>query len=264
MCFLHACISKTLTDSRQKRYTEDDICLESQTTIEKVDICPQNIEILNRRLIEKNCSRHQPCTGDPLVYHCVMNGGGLVEVCAPRSLITGRFCPYYEQRLGRVIENSGKRCIMCPFQYHSDKYLNNSECIPASVTKENSSGQRSSINSNMTTSKPNPSSANKGISIVEGLGKKNSNFTFEVLGNNTEYGLNDESVASGEDLRTQDNTYILVLVAVSSICFVLVLGTSLNCYFRKRLKMHEDGRPHIDIPNESLEFLVEQHVSLEL
>lgn len=70
---------------------QDDICLESQTTIEKVDICPQNIEILNRRLIEKNCSRHQPCTGDPLVYHCVMNGGGLVEVCAPRSLITGTY-----------------------------------------------------------------------------------------------------------------------------------------------------------------------------
>lgn len=68
-----------------------DICHESLTTIEKVDICPQNIEILNRRSIKKNCSRYQSCTEDQLVYHCVMNGGGLVEVCAPRSLITGTY-----------------------------------------------------------------------------------------------------------------------------------------------------------------------------
>lgn len=76
-----------LNDSLQ----QDDTCHESKTTIEKVDNCPQNIEILNRRSIKKNCSRHQTCTGDRLVYHCVMNGGGLVEVCAPRSLITGTY-----------------------------------------------------------------------------------------------------------------------------------------------------------------------------
>lgn len=55
-----------------------------------------------------------------------------------------------------------------------------SECIPASVAKEGSSGQSSSINVNITTPKPHPSSTNKGISIVEGLGKHDSIFPFEV------------------------------------------------------------------------------------
>lgn len=265
MCFLHACISRTLNESRQKRYTEDDTCHESKTTIEKVDNCPQNIEILNRRSIKKNCSRHQTCTGDRLVYHCVMNGGGLVEVCAPRSLITGRFCPYYETGLGRVIENTRKRCIMCPFQYQSDEYLKNKECIPASLTKEGSSGQSSSINANITTPKPNPSNTNKGISIAEDLGKTDFIFTVKDLGKNTKYGLNDESVASGEDLRNEDtekhtdqnDTDIIVLVVVISICCCLVFWISLTCFFRKRLKtfcsMHEDGQKHINIQKDSKE-----------
>lgn len=258
MCFLHVCISRTLTDSRQKRYTEADICYESRTTIEKVDICPQHIEKLNRRSIKKNCSRHQSCTDDPLVYHCVTNGGGLVEVCAPRSLITGRFCPYYEKGLGRVIENKRKRCIMCPFQYHSDGYFKNSECIPASVAKEGSSGQSSSINVNITTPKPHPSSTNKGISIVEGLGKHDSIFPFEVVGKHTEYGFNDESVASGTDLRNrqdtekhtdQNDTDIIVLVVVISICSCLVLGISLICFFRVKTVclMFKGGQKHINI-----------------
>lgn len=262
ICFLHACISRTLDENRQKRYSEADICHESHTTIEKVDICPQNIEILNRRSIKKNCSRYQSCTEDQLVYHCVMNGGGLVEVCAPRSLITGRFCPYYETGLGRVIENTRRRCIMCPFQYHSDEYMK--KCIPANVIKEGSSGQSSSINANIATPKPNPSSSKNGIFIGEGLETQDSMFSFEVLGKRTEYGLNDESVASGEDLRNrqdtekhtgQNDTYITVLGAVISICFCLVLCISLICFFRKRLKtfcsMHEDGQKHNYIQKDS-------------
>lgn len=253
MCFLHfciLCISKTLNESRQKRYTEDDICHESNTTIEKVDICPPNIEILNRRSIKKNCSRHQTCTGDRLVYHCVMNGGGLVEVCAPRSLITGRFCPYYEKGLGRVIENIRKHCITCPFQYHSDEYLKNPECIPASATKEGSSEQKSSINANITTSKPNPSGTNKGVFIVESLGENISIFSFEVIGKNSEHGLEDGSVASGENIRKQkkekhtDQNDTYIIVSVISICFCLVLWSSLTYLFRKRLQafcpMHKD------------------------
>lgn len=263
MCFLHFCISKTLNESRQKRYTEDDICHESKTTIEKVDICPQNVEILNRRSIEKNCSRHQTCTGDRLVYHCVMNGGGLVEVCAPRSLITGRFCPYYEKGLGRVIENIRKPCITCPFQYHSDEYLKNPECIPAYATKEGSSEQKSSINANITTSKPNPSGTNKGVFIVESHGENISIFSFEVIGKNSKHGLEDESVASGENIRKQEkekhtdqnDTYIIV--SVISICSCLVLLSSLTYFFRIRLKvfcsMHEDEQKHINIQKDSKE-----------
>lgn len=54
------------------------------------------------------------------------------------------------------------------------------ECIPASATKEGSSEQKSSINANITTSKPNPSGTNKGVFIVESLGENISIFSFEV------------------------------------------------------------------------------------
>lgn len=54
------------------------------------------------------------------------------------------------------------------------------ECIPASLTKEGSSGQSSSINANITTPKPNPSNTNKGISIAEDLGKTDFIFTVKV------------------------------------------------------------------------------------
>lgn len=255
MCFLHAFISGTLNDNRQV-----DACQESETTIERVNVCPENIETFNKRSIKKNCSRYQTCSGHHLFYHCVMNGGGLVEVCAPRSPITGRFCPYYEKGLGRVTENTRTRCIMCPFQYHSDEYLKYSECIPASVTKEGSSGQSSSINANITTPRPNPTSTNKGF-FVEGREEKDSNS--KVLGKGIEYGLKDESVASGEDLRNrqdtekhtgQIDTHTIVLVALISI-FCLVPGILLIYFFRKRLKtfcsMHEDGQKHNYIQKDS-------------
>lgn len=245
MCFLHACISKTLNDSRQKRYTEDDICHESQTTVKKVDVCPENNETLNKRSIEKNCSRYQTCSEHHLVYHCIMNGGGLVEVCAPRSLITGRVCPYYDNALGRVIEDTRKRCTKCPFQYQSDEYLKNSECVPASVTNEDSNGQSYSINA----------STNKGIPFVECLRKNYSSIYLKVLCRISEYGLKNESVASGENMRTRDrekntdqnDTYTTVLLVVISICGFFVFGIYLTCswFFRKNLNTcclkHEDG-----------------------
>lgn len=249
MCFLHAYISERLNDNRQKRYTEDDICHESQSTIEKVDVCPESSETHNNRSIKKNCSRYQSCTEDQLVYHCVMNGGGLVEVCAPRSHITGRFCPYYEKGIGRVIEDPRMRCTMCPFRYLSDEYFQNSECVPASVTNEDSSGQSSSTNANNVNPKANPSSTSNGIFFVN-----------NVIDKHTEHGLMDESVASGENKGKHDrekhtdqiDTYIIVTVVVIIICSVL--GISL--YYRKRLTfrlIHEDGLEHNNIQKDLLE-----------
>lgn len=144
MWFLHVCISKTLSNNRQKRYTEDDACHESKTTVKKVQVCPVNVEAFKKRSTEKNCSMYQQCAGHPLVYHCVRNGGRLVEVCTPRTLITGNVCPYYEMRLGRVIDDYKKICIQCPFQYHSDICYMFSECVTTSVTNEDSTDQTSS------------------------------------------------------------------------------------------------------------------------
>lgn len=251
MCFLHACISRALTDNRQKRYTEDDICHESKSTIEKVDFCPESSEAHNKRSIKKNCSRYQTCSGNQLVYHCVMNGGGLVEVCAPRSQITGRFCPYYEKGLGRVIEDLRIRCTLCPFRYLSDEYFQNSECVPASVTNEDSSGQSSWTNANNIDPKANQSSTSNGIFFVN-----------TVINNHIEHSLMDESVASGDNKGKQDrgkhtdqiDTYIIVTVVVIIICSVL--GILLFFFFRKRLTfclIHEDGLKHNNIQKDSLE-----------
>lgn len=55
-----------------------------------------------------------------------------------------------------------------------------SECLPASVTKEGSSGQSSSINANITTPRPNPTSTNKGF-FVEGREEKDSNSKVSTL-----------------------------------------------------------------------------------
>lgn len=264
MCFLPLCNSKTLNASRPNRSTEDGICYESQTTIEKVNVCPKDIETINRRSNTKNCSRYQTCDGHELVYHCVMNGGGPVEVCAPRRHITGRFCPYYENGLGRVIEDTRIQCIKCPFQYQSDEYFKNSECVPASVTNEGSSEQTSTISANIIETKKKSNSTNNGPSFSEGQEIKDSNsiIQFELIEN--VYRLKNESVASGENVQNKEDgkkctdqsvTCIVVPVVVISIC--TGLGILLYYYFRKRLTtfctIHEDGLKHNNIRENSLE-----------
>lgn len=121
LCFLHACISKTLNIGREKRYTEEDICLESKDTVEEVKECPNGSTTFIERSSKKNCRRYPKCAGESLAYHCVRSGESLVEVCAPITTIIGRCCAYYDRSLGRVIEDFKNRCSLCPFQYQSDK-----------------------------------------------------------------------------------------------------------------------------------------------
>lgn len=157
LCFLHVGSSFTLNFGRQKRYTEKDICLESIPTVKQVKICPPNIDTLKERSSKKNCESHLPCGGKPLVYHCVAFDGMLVEVCAPRSLITGRCCTFYDQGLGRVIEDFNRPCFYCPFQYNSDECTKNQECSESIGTKEDPSEQTTfpdSTNLFKTTTKP--------------------------------------------------------------------------------------------------------------
>lgn len=132
LCFPQVCIS-TLNSGRQKRYKEGDICLESMKTLEKVSTCPTNDNAFKERSEKKNCNTLPSCAGKPLVYHCVISEGMLIEVCSPMALITGRCCPFYNWKLGRVIEDFENRCQECPFQYRSDQYINNSECVKPGI-----------------------------------------------------------------------------------------------------------------------------------
>eukprot|EP00105_Crassostrea_gigas_P022630 XP_011442218.1 PREDICTED: uncharacterized protein LOC105338688 [Crassostrea gigas] len=122
-------ISGILYIGRQKRYSEDDICLESRKTVAKASDCPTDIETMKERSKNKNCSRYPTCVGKPLAYHCVISNRILVEVCAPRNQITGRCCPMYNEELGMVIEDYKRPCSKCPFQYQSDDFNNSKECL---------------------------------------------------------------------------------------------------------------------------------------
>lgn len=152
LCFPQVCISKTLNSGRQKRYTKDDICLESKRTLEKVTICPTNDTAYKERSEKKNCNTLSTCAGvSVLFYHCVMSDSKLIEVCAPRTLITGRCCPFYNDKLGRVMEDFNKPCKECPFQYTSDQYVFNSECVDTGIKYDPS---EHTANNNMTVRTP--------------------------------------------------------------------------------------------------------------
>lgn len=70
-------------------YQQNNTCLESKKTLEKVSTCPTNDNAFKERSEQKNCNILPTCAGEPLVYHCCISEGILIEVCAPRALITG-------------------------------------------------------------------------------------------------------------------------------------------------------------------------------
>lgn len=196
LCFPQVCISKTLNSGRQKRYTKDDICLESKKTLEKVSTCPTNDTAFKERSEKKNCNILSTCAGKPLVYHCVLSEGMIVEVCAPRTLITGWCCPFYNEKLGRVIEDYNTICSECPFQYTSDQCLNNSECVK--IGNEYDLSEQTTSN-NMEKNTPNVS-------------------------------LGDNNPKQGKEKN--EETIVIALVSVTGIS-IIVLAITCVCCFRK-------------------------------
>lgn len=242
---MYVCICKTLNPSRQKRYTENDICPESQKSFKKVDNCPKNNETYIKRSIKKKCIRYQPCAGQQLVYHCVRNGVGLVEVCAPRSFITGRFCPYYEKRLGRVIENIKKRCIMCPLLYQSDEFFENSECVTTIFANEDSTDQTSSANAKIfeTYKKPCRTSIEANFDDCEDRGTKESILSNKVSRKKT------KAVESGDDIPKQDeknhDDQIVIYIILSVVGTIIFLGSiivTLNRYRNKNYRAMDKSK----------------------
>lgn len=54
-------------------------------------MCPDTDPRKLKQSKEKQCDRFPACNGEPLVYHCARYKESLVEVCAPRHVITGNF-----------------------------------------------------------------------------------------------------------------------------------------------------------------------------
>nr|XP_022340629.1 uncharacterized protein LOC111135146 [Crassostrea virginica] len=113
----------------EKRYSTEDICPLSEKTLEIVESCPRNNVTIRQRSERKNCSKYEPCQGDPLVYHCLRSGKRLVEVCAPMEIITGSCCVEFIKEIGRVVEDYSKPCYDCPFHYKSNTSWMYSGCI---------------------------------------------------------------------------------------------------------------------------------------
>lgn len=132
--------SVDMNNNRQKRFTEVDICFETNNTLEFVNECPDSDFLFQERSIRKNCESYPQCTGEPLVYHCVRFREELVEVCAPRGLITGFCCALFDEGVGRVVEDYFHPCSDCPFVYQSDDGSKYSKCV-GSIIETSTAGR---------------------------------------------------------------------------------------------------------------------------
>lgn len=126
---------RTTTNHRLKRLTEEDVCKETNRTIEPLQNFPVSYTILQERMQQKKCDNLPKCNGEVLVYHCVRYNHDLVEVCAPRRLITGSYCAVFDNGIGRVIEDFSRPCSECPFKYPSADAMNYSSCMKKEKTK---------------------------------------------------------------------------------------------------------------------------------
>ncbi|XP_078334640.1 uncharacterized protein LOC144625901 isoform X2 [Crassostrea virginica] len=109
---------------------------------------------------KKQCYRFPTCQNEPLVYHCVRFSSKLVEVCAPRGLITGGCCALFDDGLGRVVADFYNQCTECPFRYFSNETLLYSSCvrrtlIPTFKTKMHSKEDAKRENNSISTEKHN-------------------------------------------------------------------------------------------------------------
>lgn len=129
LCFIVLIEGRTIDINRLKRFTKSDICHGTFATLEPVENCPRNETDIERRSRGKKCGTYSQCQEDPLVYHCVRYEDRLVEVCAPKGLITGNCCAVFNRGVGRVVEDYNKPCSECPFKYQSADSIRYNTCI---------------------------------------------------------------------------------------------------------------------------------------
>lgn len=136
------------TMPRQRRFTNGDICNETNETLRMVTLCPSSNTFLQRSSYEKMCNHLPQCRGEQLVYHCTRYKEGFAEVCAPQYNITGYCCTVFDDGVGRVVEDFSRPCSECLFKYPSNDSVKYKQCISPlqktleetpNVTKEDSS-----------------------------------------------------------------------------------------------------------------------------
>lgn len=191
--------------------------------------CPPDIDTFKERSNKKNCESHLPCGGKPLVYHCVPFDGKLVEVCAPRSLITGRCCTFYNLRLGRVIEDFNRQCSSCPFQYNSDECTKNPECSESIGTNEDLSEQPSSPDNTdlmKTTTKPRKTTIDIIVGDYEGRYKQDLAIV-DAKANIYVTSVNGTLEPPIQEHHDGDIYVFITVFALTTLCFFLAI---IYCY----------------------------------
>lgn len=119
---------------RQKRFSADQVCNETNADLVIVNSCPENEITFEKRSNEKQCETKPNCLGKTLVYHCVKCNENLVEVCAPSSPIVGRCCAVFDSGVWRVVEDYSSPCTDCPFKYLSPDCFSYDTCVKTKKT----------------------------------------------------------------------------------------------------------------------------------
>lgn len=86
---IHSVLVKNIFQLLGYIHSQDDICHETHSTLEFVAMCPDSEPLKLKHSKKKQCHSFPACNGGTLVYHCVRYRERLVEVCAPRHVITG-------------------------------------------------------------------------------------------------------------------------------------------------------------------------------
>lgn len=239
LCFVTSSIDFSLVKTNsirlRKRYTEDDICHETIKTLKEVPNCPTHYEDFKNRSIEMNCKRFPGCKGQKFFYHCVMSEDKFVEVCAPRSFITGQCCALYDKGLGRIVEDYNRLCAECPVQYESDDYEKTSSCV------ESNKAEKSNKTLEENTSTPNKSKCHEhGDRVKRSAGCEDGEAQITTIGSQ-ESSTNiviESNQTNGVNSEINDHTEFSVHIVVPVVIVILVvlLALVIAYHYRKRLK----------------------------
>ncbi|XP_061192247.1 uncharacterized protein LOC133200472 [Saccostrea echinata] len=113
----------------QMRFTKEDVCKEALKKVNPVESCPSDKISIQERSRILNCKDiRDSCSSEELVFHCVSSGDKIVEVCAPRYYLDGKYCFKFDEETGRVIPDYQVFCQECPFQHYSNDSVTYTTC----------------------------------------------------------------------------------------------------------------------------------------
>lgn len=211
-------------------------------TLKKVKACPENYLNFQDRNKTMYCDSYPQCNGHELFYHCVKFEDGLAEVCAPRSVITGRCCALYDEGLGRVIEDYSRPCSDCPFQYSSDAFVKDSSCVITTATEFSNPPLRETTivyMSNTTfkgTATTSITPCNKNMRRGKRTAGCESSSTQDTVDESELPGSSTDKMFEQSEQIPKTGSDAIKLTAAIIVVFIIILFAVICFYKRKRIK----------------------------